>query len=345
MSDRATWQVTGPVRSVTSEIAEWSPKADAWRAARSRGSATFHRDGRVDECSTVNPDGSLVRDGYLYQGDRLLEVQFFRNGTLVSRTVHVYDGRQRLIRVSYVAADGTEGDVQEFSYADDRKRSVRRTDARTRDAMHAIEGCDICYGAPGTATIETAYDDNGLPVDVVMRGGDGQQLRRLILTRDAGGKVLTEQFQMASPVPPDMAHIFASMPPEERESAMAALSAIFTPDMTFRSQSNGYDASGRLIERRATMGQLGDERTTWQYDDRGNRVAETREETSHEVRIAEEGALEATSESRQAQQHRFDYVYDAHGNWTEKVAWTRLDESSPFQRSSIERRVITYFDA
>lgn len=40
---------------------------------------------------------------------------------------------------------------------------------------------------------------------------------------------------------------------------------------------------------------------------------------------------------------RFEYKYDQHGNWTERVVSGRIDSESVFRRSNVERRVITYY--
>jgi hypothetical protein len=40
---------------------------------------------------------------------------------------------------------------------------------------------------------------------------------------------------------------------------------------------------------------------------------------------------------------RFEYQYDAYGNWTERVVWARMEPDSDERRSNIERRAITYY--
>ena len=41
---------------------------------------------------------------------------------------------------------------------------------------------------------------------------------------------------------------------------------------------------------------------------------------------------------------RFEYTYDAAGNWTERIASGRFDRHPEFQRTNIERRTITYYE-
>ena len=40
---------------------------------------------------------------------------------------------------------------------------------------------------------------------------------------------------------------------------------------------------------------------------------------------------------------RREYKYDAHGNWTERAVWSRLQQNPDFQRSNIERREFSYY--
>jgi hypothetical protein len=49
-------------------------------------------------------------------------------------------------------------------------------------------------------------------------------------------------------------------------------------------------------------------------------------------------------EPRVQQHNRYDYQYDSHGNWTERVGSYRIGSQPEFQRSNIERRTITYYE-
>ena len=41
--------------------------------------------------------------------------------------------------------------------------------------------------------------------------------------------------------------------------------------------------------------------------------------------------------------NRFEYVYDAQGNWTERIVSHRVEPNPDFQRGNIERRALTYY--
>jgi hypothetical protein len=55
------------------------------------------------------------------------------------------------------------------------------------------------------------------------------------------------------------------------------------------------------------------------------------------------GNSRPTKEISHTQNTRFEYTYDAGGNWTEKVLWSRLEPNPNFQLSNMERREITYY--
>lgn len=59
----------------------------------------------------------------------------------------------------------------------------------------------------------------------------------------------------------------------------------------------------------------------------------------------EAGNPQPSNEVSNRQQVRFAYQYDVHGNWTERVVSVRREQNPDFQRSNIERRKISYYDA
>jgi len=57
----------------------------------------------------------------------------------------------------------------------------------------------------------------------------------------------------------------------------------------------------------------------------------------------EAGKLHVTKENSHKQDVRFEYTYDARGNWTERIVWSRWELYPNFERSNTERREITYY--
>ena len=43
--------------------------------------------------------------------------------------------------------------------------------------------------------------------------------------------------------------------------------------------------------------------------------------------------MQSTDESLHTSQTRFEYQYDEHGNWTERIVWSRHDSQTDFRRS------------
>jgi hypothetical protein len=113
---------------------------------------------------------------------------------------------------------------------------------------------------------------------------------------------------------------------------LAAVKAAFSDDV-FCKMLYAYDARGRLMERTMSMGMLWEERRTSEYVDRDDPIAETTKSWEHGVAQPQSG-----------QRTRFDYQYDARGNWTERIVMSRSGSQQEFQRSNVERRTITYYE-
>jgi len=65
--------------------------------------------------------------------------------------------------------------------------------------------------------------------------------------------------------------------------------------------------------------------------------------TSGEVVADESGNLQSANPKSFRHEVRFEYKYDSHGNWTERVVWVRYETNPDFQRSNVERREIVYY--
>ena len=56
----------------------------------------------------------------------------------------------------------------------------------------------------------------------------------------------------------------------------------------------------------------------------------------------DEGSLQNTPDKVIVQHNRFEYRYDAHRNWVERIVLIRPESNPEFQPSNIERRAIAY---
>jgi hypothetical protein len=57
----------------------------------------------------------------------------------------------------------------------------------------------------------------------------------------------------------------------------------------------------------------------------------------------EDGVVKSEEQPSRTQHARFEYQYDAHGNWTERIVSQRLEPNTVERRSNIERRTIAYY--
>lgn len=86
-----------------------------------------------------------------------------------------------------------------------------------------------------------------------------------------------------------------------------------------------------------------EDRTTYDYDGVHDEPTEETTETSSRGATLEDGAIHYQPAPLSTQHNRFEYSYDTHGNWTERIVSIQYETDADFQRSNIERRTITYF--
>lgn len=135
--------------------------------------------------------------------------------------------------------------------------------------------------------------------------------------------------------------IDANMPTDERASLMELLKSVFE-DHTFSLATYAYDVKGRRVESIRRMGKLSEERVTVRYDDFDNPVEEVRVDVSRDMRM-DDGAVQSEEGPPLVQHVKFEYRYDAHGNWTERIVWQRMEPNTDERPSNVERRTITYY--
>ena len=169
----------------------------------------------------------------------------------------------------------------------------------------------------------TSYDREDRVAEVLLKNGEGDVLRRLVVDRDEYGKIVKAQLLLgAQPLVPDLPGFGAG----------AALMTV----------AYAWDEKGRQTEMVRTLLGLCEEREMYRYDDHGNRTETTSEEQRCEAKMGDDGTLERGTPEFHRSQTRFDYKYDAQGNWIERVVSGRRESNPDFTPSSIERREITY---
>ena len=347
MSDLARWKVRGPVRTLRKEHAEWDTSQRTWQAPRSVSTVTFRHDGQVSQGEVHSPDGSLARWARVYDNDgRIIEEQSWRDDGPRSRVVYSYDALGRLAARGDVAPDGTRREAETCRYdGAGRKTKVTFLSQDQAHTHYGVEGTEQAYGAPEAVTLTVAYDDRDLPTEASFHNANGGLVRRIVFSRDHDGRLLTEVVYFGGESPySDLQPHADNVPLEERANMAAALKMAFE-DRAFCNISYAYDSKGRLLERTMYMGTLSEELTVFEYDDYDDPIAETSRSRNRRVDIDDDGVVRTTVEERRVQQHnRYDYQYDSHGNWTERVGSYRIGSQPEFQRSNIERRTITYYE-
>jgi RHS repeat protein len=335
--DAGHWQLRGPVRTMRSETAEWNAERAEWGPPRFYLDVTFNPDGLVIQLDQQGVANSVFRKTYSYdKRKRLLEVQSGTAGAAAQhRDIHAYDPHDRLLRVTTIDPDGTEHVTRTCSYDEQGRRTTVENLTRNLDG-YAVEGSELSYGAPGAVGLTTNYDDRDLAVESLFHDASGAVIRRVVMTHDAAGRVLIEEAQTVGafqlPDGPEM-----SAKDREKLASLAAL--VFG----FIRTAYTYDAEGRLLERTQQMGLLSEERTTYSYDDRGNRIAESEESVTREMSLDVEGGPQPGADTKRIHETRFDCQLDDQGNWTERIVKGRFAEGAEFATFNIEWRSIEYY--
>jgi hypothetical protein len=355
VSDLARWKVHGPVKTVRSEFATWDVARQDWQPVRHFNLASFRVDGALQIIDTHNQDGTIAHSRWLYdEAARMLESHSWMNEGPIDRSVYVYDERGRAFRTTHLSYNGTQTDAEVFSYdADGRKTKVQflfpRESGSEDNAENAcrvnigytIEGTDSAYSAPGATTMTVNYDEKQLPAKISFHDANQCLLSYVILMRDSAGRLLSEEMYQGEKSPFQKYLNNASLEDRERLAALleVALGNVIS------STKYKYDAKGRQVSRDHRMGSLGEDFTTYIYGDRDDPVKETTEHKSREGSFDETGNMHYSSDRMNVQHNQLEYLYDEHENWTERIVSFRSESEPKFQRSNIERRIITYYSA
>ena len=344
MIDVGHWKLREHVRTLRSEIVEWDAAAQDWRPASYFQFVAFDRDGRVVQLDQRGAEGSVFRTTYSYDSDgRLRETQAGTAGAkAVSRVVYTYDETGRPLAVTQIGESGIARVTHTSTYDErGRRTTVRDLPPAAADVpmTFSIDGSEIGYGAPGAKTMTTRYDERDLSREVLIQDADGAIIRRITLTRDREGRVVTEEAQNIAPFnlpdPP------GPVPAEDHEQLQALVKRVFGAIRT----TYDYDAGGRLVFRTQQMGLLGEERITYAYDERGNPIEELHESINREMHLDRDGGPTSSGDRTRIHEVRFSYEYDARGNWTMRIVESRLDRDAQFARSNAERRTIDYYES
>jgi hypothetical protein len=325
MNDLASLELKGPVSTLRSESSQWDPEAKNW-TPRNSAMTHFRPDGQISEVEYQNSDGSVSRTINEYDSaSRLKESRNRSSNGSETRDLYHYDSSSRLTRVAKIDQYGLQQDSAIYSYDE----TGRKT------AQHFVP-----FEAGNTAmSFSAGMGESEGTAESVWYDLKHQFLRRVTYTRDPNAKLLKEEVHVDDAAFGELKSASA----EQRQGLMDQLTKLFGPDRVMASTSYLYDERGRRIEQRNKMADMADNRITYTYDDRGNPVDEVSIFLQRERQVDETGKEYFANESSQTTRVHYDYQYDAHGNWTERVTSTLSETSSTPQPSSIERREISYY--
>jgi len=188
------------------------------------------------------------------------------------------------------------------------------------------------YPAEGATTITTVYGDREQPLEILFHDADRRLVNRVEFVYDEAGRLIEETWNQPFP-----AAMLEKMGPEQTH----ALRALF--ENLWR-RRHRYDAQDRRVETTMEFGSLVGQRTTVTYNEQGDPAEKVQIEHIRELSMDGEGRLiepEQPPEERRSEV-RFEYQYDEHGNWTERVVSSRQKPDEAFTVTNTQRRTIVY---
>ena len=236
-------------------------------------------------------------------------------------------GGRRSVRNS--RRTGTQREGETYSY-DSAGRKTTTVVIPGRELPELRSALVIAYGIDEDADEGLFYDANH------------RLLRRLVRSRDQGGRVLREVLYFGGDTLHDLPGDFDKVPPEERERIASLFRQLFT-DQAFSSVDYTYDAKGRMVEQTARMGSLG--RTAGPFATAIATIRSKRSRnTTAEVRISMMVESCTPLRTRRGNNTRASTTSTIdHGNWIERTTWSPTDPGTDFQRVVRTRRTITYY--
>jgi len=330
MSDLEKWNVHGPVKTLRKEFAEWDVATKDWKTPKGYTFVEFRPDGQLSKVEVHNPDGSIMRQNFIYdEAGRLQSIGSQMNDQSPSQSLLRYDDRGRLVRTTQLDPNGVRTDSEIYSYDSiGRKTKVTflQRSPGVKTVGYMIEDSEQGFSQPGAATLTTSYDEKDRATETLVHDSAHQLLQQIIMTRDEAGRLLKVEALAAGRSPFSEFEKVASA--EERAQIKEALAKMFAPGKVTISTAYSYDSKGRLIERHSNLFDMEEDRHSFVFDEQDNPVSEE---------------MESYGDSPHRQHNRFAYDYDSKGNWTRRCVSYQLENAEDFQNSHIERRIITYY--
>src|SRR5581483_189157 len=204
----------------------------------------YDAEGNPKEQLTHNPNGTVARTTYVYDGaHRLSEIRGELDGIASGRTVYLYDAEGRLSYELSLRADDSEGRQTRRFYAPDGSYTEEFTVDRAQGndmAPVTVEGPEQLLSAHRASFIRTRRDPGGQPLEMRFYDESGGLLYRFVYHYNAEG-ILTDMEQRTGDQP-----LFEL--PAGAELAGGVLrdfAALFSPDTALSTVRYRHDDRGR----------------------------------------------------------------------------------------------------
>jgi YD repeat-containing protein len=292
------------------------------QAEESRDSTTleFRPDGAIAHRMHRNPDGASF--AWTYE----------------------YDDAGRLINVFARSQSDPEQltETHRYDHAGHKTKTLHLQPSQQNPKAifcYGVECTDCSYSAPGTSKVVTHFDNRQRPAELLFLDGDEHVRSRVEFRYNKDGMLVEETQQaLAELLPPELRAKF-------NETQLAAIRKLLGGAPGPSQRTHRYDNHGRRVETHSRMGQLGEDKDTVTYNDRGDPIAEVHERTEREYGMDDQGQLSETPVKERStwSETCIHYDYDAQGNWVLKTVESRSAPDQDFIRLSFEQRVLDYF--
>ena len=358
MSDRERAGLRGPVKTVT-EYYDWPGGTPDQQMSTT---TEYDVAGRVVSVTTGSASSQQVtRHVYSPQG-KLLKTVTSKASQVVQETKYAYGPSGRM------TSQKSQGEHQNTAVAYEydgkgRRSSLEPAEPKRSDVAYGVhnDGSDgsflvkakaICGAIEACAKIKTTYNERDVPEEFELLEAGGRLITRWVRDFDQNGNVVGERVAEESVdlmLPTQIRREVEDdkISPEQAAAFGKIFGAMFKSSSRFE-----YDQDNRLRRSVVSNGVEGEEVTTITYNEKGDRATERVERSGgsgFSGTVTPQGTIlpDATQTPIPGSQQdtRYSYVYDGHGNWTERVTELRSKAEDEFRRSGTLRRTLTYYGA
>lgn len=342
MSDREQRCLRGPIKACTEEQtypARTDAEGKTYPPVHIQFTTEFDEEGRLLATVHRNSDGSQWMSYFSYDNSgRLLNIASGSEGQM-KQTSYLYDHAGRL---QSIRQENKPGGSTTFTY-DERGRKTKNEISRPEDyrpnlafAGSPFEVADRAPNMLGGGTATTFYDEQDRATEVQVHNAEGELISRVVRTYDADGRIAEEHQILDTPE--------TLIPAEHRAKLI---------------EESGGSADEVMQELRAQLtklmsGQPGPSSVAYRYGTQGHLIHTSRRIFNHEYEIEAtynqhgdvESEIERGTQSPDPStfsEARYSYIYDQHGNWTEKATLHRSNPEADFQPLPAVTRSLIYY--